>query len=547
MSNLVLAENKSKLYPHSVFVFSNDWTEKEVKGLWEKYARPLKKDVVFYRLVSDNPSSKSELILESSFSKSITNSHMFLTAEEWLSANYITFKWRKSIWTYEYVLYLYDHLSFETTGYIDPVYIELLSHNKIKQGVPADLDFTRLRDKELFEKLEYQSYDNVFNSTCSCCNVLGKLYSLAKKNNKTGIRINNNDIDISVLTNNRDCCGNWIAYKLNHLDYSKKISWQDRLMAFVALYDSGYFSNLQNSNPELYQLLIDELKESSSYLSRIIITINNVDYRIDSAVTVPDLCKILRYIYIVNIFDPSSIPVEKYVNAIESHLQSIQNYNGEWKNLSETAEMSIALLSRINYQWSYKTTSLYESMINRAVNYIQSSFDYSKNCWLGDENTTAKSLFAILLYDQKFNFTFDDFLVNLINSTERINPVFNVNNNINALDYAQKQFNQLLQEKKAVDTELKDLNKNKKYTKKLINKYKVIVTFTSLMAGLAILFSVCMISTFASSYPNEWSTIMSNNVTLVITTVLGLVVTSLITVFAQYSKTKLIEDFKDEE
>lgn len=538
---------QKQLYPHSVFVFSNNWSEDEVQTLWDTYAKQLKKDIVFYRLVSDSSSTKSELVLVSSFSKSITNSHMFLTAEEWLSANYITSKWRKSIWTYEYVLYLYDCLSFETTGYIEPVYLELLGHNKIKSGVPADLDFTRLRNKVLLENLEYQSYDNVFNSTCSCCNVLGKLYSLAKKNNKKTLRLNNEDVDISVLTKNRNQCGNWIVYKLNHIDYCKKISWQDRLMAFVALYDSGYFSYVERNNPKLYALLINELKESNSVLKKIIITINNLDYRIDPSVSVADLCKILRYIYIVNILAPSSIPAEKYVNTIESHLQSIQSYNGEWKNLSETSEMSIALLARINYEWKYKTTSLYESMINRSVNYIQNNFDYSRNCWLGDENTTAKSLFAIWLYDQMYNFTFDDFLINLINSTERINPVFNVNNNINALDYAQEHYNQLLQEKKKVDQELKSLEENQKYTKKLITKYKLIVTFTSMMAGISILFSVCVLGTLASSYPTQWKAIISNNVTLIIATVLGLVVTSIITGFAQHTKKKLIEDFKDED
>ena len=115
------------------------------------------------------------------------------------------------------------------------------------------------------------------------------------------------------------------------------------------------------------------------------------------------------------------------------------------------------------------------------------------------------------------------------------------------MDYAQNQYNKLLQEKKDVETELETLNKNNFYSKKLIKNFKVIVTFTSLMAGLAILFSFCVISTFATSYPKQWKAILSSNVTLIITTVLGLVVTSLITVFAQHCKTKLIEDFKDED
>lgn len=541
-----LTNEEKQLYPHSVFVFSNDWIEEEVQALWNKYANQLNKDLVFYRLINNAVSTDRELALVCSFSKSITNSHMFLSAEEWLSANYLTAGWRKSIWTYEYVLCLYEHLLYKKVGYIDPIYSELLEHNKIKSGTPADLDFTKLRDENIFKNLEYQSYDNVFNSTCACCNVFGKMYTIAQRNAKISIRHEGSENNISELIEARNRCGNWIAYKLNYPDYRNKISWQDRLMAFVALYDSGYFSFVKEKNLDLYNLLVEEMKESNSELAKIIITVNRVDYRIDSSASVADLSKVLRYIYVVNKMIPDTILAEKYVSEIERYLSSIQEYNGEWKNLSETAEMSIALSLRINYSWNYKCTSIYESIINRSVNHLQNCFDYSKSCWLDDENTTAKALYAILLYDQIFNFTFDDFLVNLIDSTDRINPVLNATSNLNALDHAQENYNRLLYKKERVDNELQQLKKGNNNNEKLIKNYKLIIAFTSLMAGVSILFSVYVVGIIASSHPEVWQEILSNNTRLVMATILGLVVTSILTGIAVYAKSKLIEGFEDE-
>lgn len=104
-------ERNFQLYPHSVFVFSSEWGEKEVGELWNRFVTDINRDIIFYRIVNDNLGRKNQLALVSLFSKSIKNSHVFLSAEEWLTANYITSKWRKSIWTYEYILNLYDFLS----------------------------------------------------------------------------------------------------------------------------------------------------------------------------------------------------------------------------------------------------------------------------------------------------------------------------------------------------------------------------------------------------------------------------------------------------
>ena len=200
---------------------------------------------------------------------------------------------------------------------------------------------------------------------------------------------------------------------------------------------------------------------------------------------------------------PFSLECEKFAIAVEKKLFDEQCYNGAWKNLSETSEISVALLSRLKYNWKHKNSEYFEVMINRAVNFIQNNFDYDKTCWLNDENTTAKSLSAILLYDKVYDFAFDDFLVDLINSANRTNPIFSVGNNIKALDYAQSQYNQLISEKQKSDLQIGEIKQNKHYLLKLIKRYKLIVGFTATMAALAILFSICLIGIFSTSYPKE--------------------------------------------
>lgn len=546
-------ERNFQLYPHSVFVFSNEWGEKEVGDLWKQFVIDIKRDIIFYRIVNEDFGRKNHLTLVSLFSKSIKNSHMFLSAEEWLTANYITSKWRKSIWTYEYILNLYDYLSFNTTGYIASLYDEIVSHYKIKESdnnfkdSNSYLDFAKLKNPESFENLYFQTYDNVFNSTCSCCNVLAKLYSLGNANDIKDIVVNNQQVNISVFSDERNKCGNWILYKLNSTEYSKRISWQDYLMAFVSLYESGYITYIKSKNNVLFDLLIEELKNCCALFDRLFLTVDRISYKPDPLITLIDLCKILKFLYVVNDVSPYNLECEKFAIAIEDQLFSKQRYNGEWKNLSETSEISVALLSRRKYNWKFKNSEDYELMINRAVNYLQSNFDYDKSCWLGDENTTAKSLNAILLYDEVFNFAFDDFLVDLINTTNGSNPIFTVSNNIKALDFAQNQYNKLLNEKQKSDVLTKEMKTQKYYSLKLIKKYKLLVGFTTFISALAILFSACLIGIFSTTYPSEWQTILHDNVTKILATVLGLVVTTILTGIVQHTKSKLIEGYNDKE
>lgn len=534
--------------PHKIFVFSSSWAKKDIETLWKKYIIPSNCDVSFYRLESDSSTKKDELILESCFSKSIRNSQMFLCAEEWLTANYIISKWRKSIWTYEYILDFYCYVDFDKTSFVEPLFREIKTHYKVKSTHKESGESVfglKCDHYAFFEKKQFQTYDNVFNSTCACCNVLFKLYRICIANNIFDIESGSKKLSVSSLIDERNKFGNWIVYKIDSIEHKSRISWQDLIMAFVALYESGYISYSQGNDDNIYNLIIMHMKQAFSMLEEKIFSTNNGYQFVKESVSNADLCKALKFIYVFCALNPNdNHKMYEIVNIIENCLFNRQKYNGQWKNLSETAEVALALLYRNEFVSFQQRTVDFDTMINRAINYIQNSFDYKKSCWLDDENTTAKSLNVILHYDEIFNFAFDEFLIDLISNTEKYSQAINVNNNIKALDFAQEQSTKLQLKVEEKDSIIEKQKVSKQYSKKLINKYKFLVGLLSSAFGLSFLFILCLFGILASNYIDVLRSIVAENIAVIISTALGIVVTAILTGFAQHAKTKLIEEYE---
>ena len=536
---------KIQLYPHVVFVFASSWSEKEVDDLWKEYAGTVQNDLVFYQFVSNKEQGKDELVVHSMFSRSIKNSSMFLDAIEWISANFITKKWRKSVWTYEYVLSLYSQLEVASIGFIAPLFKEIQTHYKIQNersgGEKSDIDLNKVNHKELFENLTFQSYDNVFNSTCSCCNVIYMLYFLCIKNSVAEINLDNELKPISFLLDARNWFGNWIVYKLNNYDFKNIVSWQDRLMAIVALYDSHYIEYVEKNNPPIYDFIQKEIQECNKLIESFFIQTEKGIVHVSTNINSNDMCKLLKYLFASNNYNTKTETIVQ-IDAIEVALRDTQQYNGMWDNLSKTAEIAIALLYRNHFSDNTIVSDAFTQITNKAINCIQSSFDYSTCCWLNDENTTAKSLTAIYEYGLVFSCTFNDFLIGMTDTLNRYGQSSNASNNIKALDYAQQLNNELIYQKHEKDIVLKRSEKEAANNKKLIKTYKFIVAAIASAEAMTLLFTGCLLGVLASTHNDVLREIMANNVTVFLSTSLGLVVTTILTGVAQHIKKKLIED-----
>lgn len=556
--NTILAEltkveseaiDKHKLYiPHKVFVFSSMWSGEEVKKLWSKYIILSDCNIAFYRLVSDSSREKDELMLESIFAKSIKNSQIFLCAEEWLTANFIVSRWRKSIWTYEYILDFYTYLGFSKCSFIEPVYREITTHYKIKNIPHVGSDQAKgalCTHEKMFEKKCFQTYDNVFNSTCSCCNVLAKLYTLCQNNGIKSLKLGTKNVSVDELLKEVLQLGNWIVYKMNCEDYRSRISWQDYIMAFVALYDSGYINDVMVNDNDIYSLIKIDVERAIDIVKENALQMRNGYHFVKEETKNSDICKALKFLYVCyDIERDSEETIFALLDVFEQCLEERQQYSGQWNNLSETTEITLSLLCRNEFNINIQRTERFDTMINRAINIIQNSFDYEKSCWLDDENTTAKSLNVILHYDEIFNYAFDDFLADLVGNANKYSQAVNVNNNIKTLDYAQEQ-NQKIQviaeeRKEKIDKQRVEL----KYSKKLIKKYKFIVGVLASAFALSVLFIICIFGILASNYSNVLKDIIAENIAVIISTALGIVVTAILTGFAQHTKSKLIEEYE---
>ena len=185
------------------------------------------------------------------------------------------------------------------------------------------------------------------------------------------------------------------------------------------------------------------------------------------------MIKFFYVLYYLKLFDDNDVLQDMF--NVENCLSERQKYNGQWKNLSETAEVALALLYREEYGIRVHRTNAFDTMINRAINYIQNEFNYEKSCWLEDENSTAKSLNVILHYDEIFNFAFDDFLVDLLSNTNKYSQAVNISNNIKALDFAQEQNNTLQVKMEEKDDQIRDFTSGIRYSGILIMKYKFLV------------------------------------------------------------------------
>lgn len=535
-----------KIHPHRVFIFSNEWSSSEIMELWNLKGDYSNNNVAFYHIKNSIENSKqNSLSYECLFSKSIKNSQMFSNSLEWIFSNFITKKWRKSIWTYEYITNLLRYIAYSRTSYIEVLYEEIINHYKIQNKYHKKrkgIDETELISPSLLE-IDYQSYDNVFNSSCSCCNVLSNLYDICLKKNIESFPINNKKIPSSKLLEDRNRFGNWITFKLLDDNYKVRISWQDNIMAVVSLISSGYYDYIKNSKSSLFTQLENEIVKSEErllFLLNKVTSINEI-----SIFSNADLSKILKYISILqNVGYSLNDRLIEFVNQTIIYLYEIQKYNGIWKNLSETAELLLALLQIQNVveeSKNYKNVEFYRRIVNLAVNCIQNSYSLEQSCWLNDENTTAKALLIIAQYDKAFYSTIDDFLLDISNTTKRYRDEMNVENNIIALDYAQSECNRMFNENSKLNDSNNKVQKEINHIKKLITKYKLIVGTLVASVALTILFVAWILGILASKYNNILKEIFSDNLAVILSTILGLVATSILTGIFQYLKTKLVK------
>ena len=519
------------LAPFKSVIFTNEFKRDNLKDLWSRITNDKSSDKTFYIINSEGGQENNELFFDCLYSRTYQNDRLFLEGQEWIIANFITKKWRKSIWTYHYITDLLTYIKYKNVSYIEPLYKEIKNHFKFKYE-------NTINDKTSKEK---QSYDNVFNSSCACLKVLYNV-SLAALGNKKAQRYEDD------LQRDIERFGNWVVDKLINDIERKQLSYQDVISAFVSLAETNYINVLKQKDTKSYKMIVDYLLVLASNLFDKLIDANHS--KIDNMFTYADIAKLFRLISVLDCYD-AKVDKSKVKTAIEivvNYLQSMQRYDGKWRNLSLTAELTLAILQAFSSKSSYMDyeNKALKSIASSAIIYIKDCYDYEQKCWLNDENTTAKCIHIISLYDEFFNYAIEDLLLDITHvSANRTNPL-NVTNNIIALDEAQSRCNSLLKEKNDALDENKKKSSEIKKSKKIISRYKVMVGFLVASVALLLLLLGWIFGVLGSKYSQTLTAVFSENIAIILSTIIGFVVTTIITGVFVYLKNKAIKDDDEE-
>ena len=327
--------------------------------------------------------------------------------------------------------------------------------------------------------------------------------------------------------------------------YSTMISWQDGLYAIIAFYSSGYYQDVIQHNDNLKKLVLQKINYFESKIFEIIDKHDFDSVILNKFLSYADFAKIIKFYFtLFKISDDYKSKAYGALRKIFIFLYNQQKYNGEWKNLSETTELILAILfCKDIFHTELRDIALeIERMISNSISFIKQEFDYDKNCWLDDENTSAKALHSVVLYENIYCSIFNDFLFHAIAVSEKNISSVNIDNNIKALDFAQMEYNKLVIEKNGLAKDKITLISENKKNRKLIRTFKAIVGTLSVALAISLLFIICIFGILASAYKDILNKILSENIAIILSTALGLVVTTILTGVFQYIKSKLTKD-----
>ncbi len=371
--------------PGNVFIFSPNWLADEIEGI---YAGMLARQSEYFSIYHID---KTNVVADKSqkLSKYCNFSSVDIMRDsvvQNLLSSYLSTSWNRSVWTYSYVLRLGEFFGYDIPQIVKKVYEELGHH------------FTKTDDTTGKTELT-GNYDNVFNATCKLLEIL----CYFQRSYSSAIRQDSPYMIGSVI----EAADNWILAKVE----AGSVFDQDICYCLLYLVKNGRYGQLKDATKaKLTQLLMQLL---TSIIEEIL------SRRIDSRSSI-DLCRIYQTLCMLTMH--RTFTAEKtitYLDQIEEILKERQDVYGNWKNVSETAEITAMLLEVYELRSKLDTsTNTFNTLITKGIESLYSQFDSGKSMWGLDLGTTAKAMYAIGVYDKIYNFAINDFFVDLKNSQE---------------------------------------------------------------------------------------------------------------------------------
>ncbi len=372
------------------FIFSPNWQSAEIENIYASMLVKQSEYFTIYHIYKTNIESKNSHTL-SKYSNFSSIDVMKDVVTENILGNYLYTSWNKSVWTYSYIFSLVSFFDIDIPIIVDKVYQELKTHFTKKEEATGKTELTG-------------SYDNVFNATCKMLEILS---CFEKKYSE--ITLHNSSYQLKEVIQQAD---KWIITKIE----TSLVFDQDICYSLLYLIKSNKYDSLKDTTKAKATQLLSQL------LTSIIEEI--LSMRIENRSSV-DLCRVHQTLCLLA--TRKVFPQEKtitYLDKIESILKERQDIYGNWKNISETSEITAMLLetyeARSNINIPVSTINI---LITKGVEVLYSEFNSRTNMWGDDLGTTAKAMYAIGMYDRVFNFAINDFFLDLRKNQE---PKFEV-------------------------------------------------------------------------------------------------------------------------
>lgn len=352
-------------------IFSSEWEAGEIESIYQSMLQ--NKDTYFsiYHISSTNDNSNMKLCKYCNFSSIDIMKDAVIQN---IVSGYFKTKWNKSVWTYSYIINLIKFFECNIPNVIKEVYAESSKHFTKNNQLTGD-------------------YDGVVNATCKMLEILSYF--------EENYAINLFEKPYPIL-DVIESANSWLLNRIN----TNAVFDQDICYCLLYFFKHNLYDSLDSTIQQklinsLHQLIAEIVRETWS---------SNIENR--SSI---DLVRIYQILCMC----PEQVSInnkESDIEKIEKILKDRQDNYGNWKNINETAEIAGMLLEVYDYRIEInKGTDILNILIAKSIEILYCQFDTKTSMWANDLNTTAKAMYAIGLYDERFNFSINDFFGDLNN------------------------------------------------------------------------------------------------------------------------------------
>ncbi|MEP1588676.1 MAG: hypothetical protein ABJJ92_17620, partial [Tateyamaria sp.] len=352
---------------HDTLIVSPAYSSEEVDGIWAELCRNKENGTDLYHMLSEPITGGFQLHRKSVQSR---RDDMCSSAAAWLGRTFYPGLWGKSIWSFNYVVSMMAAQDFELEAFA-PVIVDFIEEHTPSEATPK------------------VSYDNVINASAQMLEVLHLLL-------ESGALSKNNESKLKAEKMKQGTVS-WLTEKLD----DKSITLRDRTYVLLALFRMDLSKEVEGlDKTKLHEIAAETYR---SYKSNTFSRCETVELA-----QVLELSLKLKLLGVAADSD-----VESSVAKILALLAKRQSDEGYWRNISETAEVTLTLLVLSDKYQDFAGRDVQTELILRGVQCIIGAYDSALGNWQNDTNATAKAAHVLGAFDRQIGVSASDFFAGI--------------------------------------------------------------------------------------------------------------------------------------